>query len=556
VRFSVLTAVHDPDPRHLEACLGSVRGQRFKEWEHVVVDDGSTSLKVKAILERAASDTRIRLITRREQGGIVAASQDALAVATGDAIALLDHDDELDKNALTEMSAALEHADVAYSDHDMIFPDGRHGAPYYKPHFSPERLRNQNYILHFVAAKRALINQVGGFRTGFDGAQDHDLLLRLAEATDRIAHVPHVLYHWRQSAASVAADPMNKPWAYEAGRRAVAEHCERVGIDADVDDGVVPGVYRIRRRLAAPPRISVVIPTRGSVKPVWGVPHCLVVDAVESLLTTSTYPDIEIVVVHDAVVPDAVLRSLTRVGGDSMRLVRFDAAFNFSEKINVGVQQSTGELVLVLNDDTQLIEPGSLEVMAAHLEDPTVGMVGAKLLFADGSIQDAGHVYNGHLLPGLSGWRGDGVGPWQLRPLLVEREVSGVTAAAAMTTRRTFDALGGFDESMPVAFNDVDFSLKLRAAGKRIIWTPHASWYHFESQTRAPSTTDEEFDRIDKRWHHEINNDPYYNPNLAPLRADWLELPFRSGEPLEPREPLHRHLTRHVWTRVRRLTTR
>ncbi len=546
MRCSVLTAVHDPEVEHLVACLESVRRQKFRHLEHVVVDDGSQRPDVIACLRSAADrDSRIRLITRNENGGIVAASRDALAAATGETIVLLDHDDVLESDAIQTMVGALDAgADVAYSDHDLILPDGRFVAPYHKPDFSPEQLRSQNYILHLVAARRSAIDAVGGFREGFDGAQDHDLLLRLMESGARFAHVSEILYHWRQSPTSVASDPENKPWAFDAGLRAVRDHCERSGIDAEVTAGLAPGSYRIDRRLGARPRISVVIPTRGSARRVWGVRRCFVVEAVRSFVEDATYDDIEYVVVHDDVTPAAVLHALRRQAGDALTLVEYREPFNFSRKINQGVAASTGDVVLILNDDTELIEPTSLETMAAHLEVDDVGMVGPKLLFADGTIQDAGHVYNGHLLPALSGWRGDAVGPWQLRPLAVEREVSGVTAAACMVRRDVFDEVGGFDETMAVNFNDVDFSLKIRATGRRVIWTPFASWHHFESQTRPPTATPEEFAAVDARWHHEINHDPYYNHHLAPFRSDWLERPWASGDPLiEP------EVTTGRWTR-------
>ena len=224
-------------------------------------------------------------------------------------MALLDHDDVLDESAIEEMSAALATADVAYSDHDLILPDGRLGAPYFKPDFSPEQLRNQNYILHLVAARRELVDSVGGFRVGFDGAQDHDLLLRLSERTHAVAHVSRILYHWRQSPASVASDPGNKPWAFDAGIRAVAEHCARAGLDATVEAGRVAGTYHVRRRVdPTSARVSVVIPTRGTSRPVWGVRRNFVVEAVRSVLRHATHPDIEFVVVYDDVTPAAGAR--------------------------------------------------------------------------------------------------------------------------------------------------------------------------------------------------------------------------------------------------------
>ncbi|MEO6654437.1 MAG: glycosyltransferase [Ilumatobacteraceae bacterium] len=530
---SVLTAVHDPEREHLEACLASVAAQTIGDWEHIVVDDGSAAPYVREVLDAAAaSDPRLTVIHRPTSGGIVAATTDALAAATGDLIALLDHDDVLEPEALELMAAAMrDGADLAYSDHDILTAAGHTTRPYYKPDFSPEQLRNQNYVLHLVVVRRCTLDAIGGFRPGFDGAQDHDMLLRVSEVSDRIVHVPAVLYHWRQAETSVASDPSLKPWAYDAGRRAVQDHCDRAGIRGSVEPGALPGTYRIHRELRMPPRVSIVIPTRGSGGRIWHVTRCFVTEAVRSLLDGSTYPELEIVVVYDTVTPTAVLTHLRMIAGDRLVLVEYTEPFNFSDKVNVGVAASSGELVLILNDDTQLIAGDSLEVMAAHLLDDSVGMVGPKLLFADGTVQDGGHVYNEHVLPSLVGLLGTGAGSGQLRPLVVEREVAGVTAAAAMVRRAVFDEVEGFDPILWMNFNDVDFSLKVRATGRRIVWTPYASWYHFESQTRPPTAEPEEFVEIDRRWHDEINRDPYYNPNFVQRRTDWLERPWHSGFP-------------------------
>ena len=530
-RFSILTAVFDPEPGHLEACLRSVREQTFGDWEHVLVDDGSTRPEVRALLAEANGDERIRVISRSEQGGIVAASSDALDHARGELIALLDHDDVLRLDALALMSAAfVDGIDVAYSDHDFLRPDGRHAAPSYKPDFSPERLRNQNYITHFLVARRALVERVGGFQTGFDGAQDHDLVLRLTEVADGVAHVPFVLYHWRQAPTSVSSSG-TKPWAFEAGVRAVAAHCRRVGIDADVEMTEHEGCYRIRRHAADPqPLVSVVIPTCGSNGRVWGVTRTFVVEAVRSLIDRSTYTNLEFVVVADDHTPQRVLTELAAVAGDALRVVPFSGPFNFSAQMNAGVIAAGGDLLLMLNDDTELIEPTSVHVLVSHVLDGAA-MAGAKLLFADGTLQHGGHVYHHDILHACFGWGGDHPGPWPLRALAVERECSGVTAAAAVVSREAFDAVGGFTTELPLNYNDVDLCLKIRSLGHRIVWSPHACWYHFESRTRDSKLLDAEYDFIDRRWHAEINSDPYYNQNLAPNRSDWLELPLRSGAP-------------------------
>lgn len=548
-RVSVLTPVHDPEPADLAACLRSVREQTLGDWEHVLVDDGSTRVEVLHLLAEAAADPRVRLVTRLSRGGIVAASNDALAAATGELVALLDHDDELDPDALAAMAATFADEDVgmAYSDHDMIRGDGRYVTPSYKPDWSPERLRGQNYITHLVVARKALVDEVGGFREGYDGAQDHDLVLRLGERARRVAHVPRVLYHWRQSPASVTSGS-NKPWAFEAGVRAVADHCARVGIDATVETTAHEGCYRVVRRVTERPLVSVVIPTRGGSGRVWGMTRAYVVDAVRSILERSTYGALEFVIVYDADTPEPVLDALRRLTGSSLTLVRYDEPFNFSAKVNLGVTHASGELLLLLNDDTELIEPDSIEVLVGHLQTPGVAMAGAKLLFADGTLQHGGHVYARDIGHACFGWPGDSPGPWPLRPLAVERECSGVTAAAALVHRAAFDEVGGFTPELPLNYNDVDFSLKLRAAGHRIIWTPWAVWYHFESRTRTSVLRDEEYGFVNQRWHYEINNDPYYNVNLAPGRSDWLERPWRSGAPAVVTRP---NAVRRLLERVR-----
>lgn len=546
-RISVITPVHDPEPEHLRACLASVGQQTTADWEHVLVDDASTDAEVAAILEDAAlADQRVRVITRREQGGIVAASNDALTNATGELVAFLDHDDELDPAALAVMCAAFDapvdgrSVGAAYSDHDFIRPDGRLVDPCYKPDFSPERLRNQNYVTHFVMARRELVERIGGLRAGYDGAQDHDLMLRLGESADAIVHVPHVLYHWRQAPSSVSGGG-DKRWAFDAGVRAVADHCARIGIDAAVDRSEHDGVYRVRRALPEDrPLVSVVIPTRGGSGRVWGMTRSYVVEAVRSLVDRGTYAPLQFVVVADDETPAPVLRTLAEIAGDELTVVPFAGPFNFSAKINAGAAAATGDLLLLLNDDTELIQPGSIEVLVAHVLGPAEGpdgslggvaMAGAKLLYSDGTLQHGGHVYHHDITHACLGWGGDAAGPWPLRPLVVERECSGVTAAAAVVRRDAFEEVGGFATELPLNYNDVDFSLKLRAAGHRIVWSPHAVWFHFESRTRHSVLLPEEYGFVNQRWHYELNNDPYYNPNLAPDRGDWLERPLRSGAP-------------------------
>lgn len=542
--FSVLTSVYDPVPEHLRACLASVDRQAGAAFEHVVVDDASSGEDVRALLVEAGDAPHRRVDFRPANGGIVAASNDALASAVGEWVVLLDHDDELAPDALDVVQRFIEahpDADVVYTDHDIIRPDGRLAEPAYKPDFSPERLRQTNYITHLVAIRRAALVSIGGFSVGTDGAQDHDVLLRLMEADCRFGHVPQVAAHWRQSPASVATDPGNKPTAFAAGRRVVAAHLERSGIEADVDSGPYAGVSLIRRRLAKDTLVSVVVPTRGSVGRVWGCERTFVVDAVRSVAERSSHRELEFVVVADGDTPHRVIDALERVAAatdTTVRVVAFDEPFNFSRKINAGVGEADGDLVLLLNDDTELIEPGSIAAMAVHLVEATaaglgragaVGAVGAKLLYGDGTLQHGGHVYHHEFMHALIGWPGEHPGPHRM--LAVERECSGVTAAACMTRRDVFDEVGGFPDDLPLHFNDVDFCLSVRATGRRILWSPHASWYHFEGRSRSRGASMAEWTRAASRWPDGVPRDPYSNPNLTPKRSDWLELPGRSGAP-------------------------
>ncbi len=546
---SVITPVFDPDPTHLTACLESVEFQTARRHgqrvEHVIVDDGSTRIGIDEILTRAAERLDVTVIRRPAQGGIVAATNDGLDAATGTFVAFLDHDDVLRGDAIARMLAAAQSAsggtgtddiDVVYSDHDFLDGNGEHIGPCLKPQWSPERLRSQNYITHFVMARRSLVADVGGFRTGFDGAQDHDLMLRLGEQARRIVHVPEILYHWRQAPTSVAAGVDAKPWAFDAGQRVVAEHCARIGLDAAVESTEHEGIYRIRRTLRTPlPRVSVLIPTRGSAGKVWGTTRCFVVEAVRSIVKQSTYPDLEFVVIIDDDTPPPVITALGDLVGDRLVLVEHHGVFNFSTKMNEGAAAATGEFLLFLNDDTELIEPDSIETLVGIASGPTeglggrsggVGMVGAKLLFDDGTVQHGGHVYFHGPHHASTGWSGTSPGPRPLRPLAVERECSGVTAAVALMPTSIFHDVGGFPEALPLNYNDVDLSLRVRAAGHRIVWTPHSLWYHFESRTRVGKVLPAETAYIEQRWAHELRNDPYYNPQQSPLWFDWLEWPL------------------------------
>lgn len=542
-RFSILTPVHETPAAVLEKTLRSVRRQGFGDWELCLVDDGSRQPHVGEILDRAAAeDTRIRVARREENGGIVAASNDALAMAGGEFVALLDHDDELHPDALAHVAAAIDaepEADYVYTDEDKIDLRNHHSAPFFKPDWSPERLRAQMYTCHLSVLRRALVEEVGGFDQEFHGAQDWDLVLRVTERARRVVHVPRVLYHWRLLETSAASAAAAKPWAFEAGRRAVQAHCERIGLPAEVEQNPEdPGVLHLRPRLQRQPRVSIVIPTGGQVRDVRFEPVVLVEHCVRSVVETSTYENYEIVVVVDDGIEPDVLESLREIAGERLRLVRYEGEFDFAKKINLGAMGSDGEHLLLLNDDIEVITPEWIERLVMYSEREGVGAVGAKLIWGDGRLQHVGlnfdHGLPGHLYRGFAGdFRG------YMNAVLIARNCLAVTGACLMTRREVFEELGGLSTRFPVNFNDVDYCLKACASGRRVVYDPDAELFHFESSSREAEVAEWEFNRLVERWRGFADPDPYGNPNLlrgvpritSPLA--WARrrprLPWRSG---------------------------
>jgi O-antigen biosynthesis protein len=519
--FSICTPVHDPPLDLLGACLDSIAAQTFTDWELCLVDDGSRDPAVVTELRRrATTDARIRLVERPEAGGIVAASNAALEAAVGEFVVLVDHDDRIEPDALERVAAALAAdptIDYLYTDEDKLSPDGTVFDTFHKPDWSPERLRSQNYCTHLSVLRRSVVDDVGRFRDGFDGSQDHDLILRVTERARRVHHVPAVLYHWCITPGSAAGDANAKPYAREAGRRAVAEHLARIGIDATVEQLATPGHYRSRRRLVDPPTVSIVIPTVGTARPVWGIERPLVLNAVRSVLDVTTYPHVEVVVVTDPGTPEQVLRALDEL---DCTVIRATGPFNFSGRSNEGAAASSGDLLLFLNDDVLVEQPDWLDVMVGFCVEADVGAVGARLLYADGTLQHGGLLLNEQPLHIFHGFAGDDPGPFGL--LEIDREVSAVTGACLLTPRRVFEELGGFPEEFRIAFNDLDYCLRVRASGRRIVWSAHSTLFHFESQTRRRDADQHEIDLLYERWGDELRSDPYGNPAFAPKQSVWL----------------------------------
>jgi GT2 family glycosyltransferase len=518
-RFSILTPTYETPVDVLRAMLESVRGQSFGDWELCLVDDCSQRPEVAETLERAAAeDPRIRFQRRAENGGIVAASNDALAMARGEFLALLDHDDELHPDALALVHEALQgepQADYVYTDEDKIDRGGRHSGPFFKPDWSPERMRTQMYSCHLSVLRRALVEEVGGFDPEFEGSQDWDLVLKVTERAGAVLHVPRVLYHWRMLETSAAGGgEAAKPWAFEAGKRAVQAHCERIGLQATVErDPADSGVYHLRPQLQGQPLVSIVIPTAGGGREIRYQQKVLVSHCVRSIVERSSYENYEIVCVLDASAPPEVQRELEEIAGDRLRLVPYDRPFNFSEKVNAGAARSEGEHLVLLNDDVEVATPDWLERMVMYSSLDGVGAVGGRLVLQDGRLQHVGVRFeNG--LPGhpCHGYRGDYKGYGNA--VRVAQNLLAVTAACLMTPRALFEAAGGLDPAFPVNYNDCDYCLKLRGLGKRIVYDPDLLMVHFESSSRSKEVEDWEKELLRERWLPLTAPDPYSNPHL------------------------------------------
>ena len=521
--LAVVMPVFNPNVAWLKEAIESVQSQIYPHWELCIADDASTDPAVRQLLQAAAAaDPRIRLTLREHNGHISACSNSALALVQAEYFAMLDHDDLLRPHALLLMAEAINQwpqASVFYSDEDKLSDRGERCHPHFKPDWNPELLLSQNYLCHLTLLRTQQVRELGGFRVGYEGAQDHDLVLRCTQGLgpEEVIHIPHVLYHWRQHDGSTASGAQAKPYAVAAGVRAVQDHLDRLGVAGTVE-ATPHGWYRVRFRKVEPaPLVSLIIPTRNGLT--------LMRNCVDSITRKTLYTPYEIIIVDNGSDDPEVLSYLRQLAESDprVRVLRDDGPFNYSALNNRAAAQARGEYLALVNNDIEVITPEWLDEMMSLARLPGVGAVGARLWYGNGKLQHGGVILGiggvaGHVHKGL---HADAPGYMGRAALL--QNMSAVTAACLVVRKSIFDEVGGLNEaSLAVAFNDVDFCIRLQAAGYRNVWTPHAELFHHESVSRGSDFAPTQMQRFKREVHYMQTTwgtmlafDPAYNPNLS-----------------------------------------
>jgi glycosyltransferase involved in cell wall biosynthesis len=527
--LSVVIPTWNTDLPMLRACLDSVLNQGYPHWELCIADDASSEPGVRAVLDDYAKrDARVKVHYRAVNGHIVEASNSALALASGEFLVLLDHDDELAPHALFAVARALQErpsAQLLYSDEDKLDIEGARCSPFFKPDFAPDLLYSQNYFSHLGVYRRALVEAVGGFRAGYEGSQDYDLVLRCVARVDDlrdVVHIPEVLYHWRMAEGSTAAGHEQKSYASDAGRRALQDYFDACAMPVTVSVSA-PGIYRHQWALPDPaPLVSLIVPTRDGYE--------VLKTCIDSILEKTTYRNYEILVVDNQSSCPQTLAYLARLAAaGTVRVLPYDQPFNYSAINNFAAAQARGSILGLINNDVEVIGRDWLGEMVSHAVRSDIGCVGAKLYYPNDTIQHAG------VICGLGGIANHShrhfakSSPGYFGRLWVIHNLSAVTAAVLLVRKEVFDQVGGLDAAgLPVAFNDVDLCLKVARAGYRNLWTPFAELYHHESVSRGSDEAPEKRQRflgecevMYGRWAQELARDPYYNPNLTLQREDY-----------------------------------
>ncbi|MEW8521556.1 MAG: glycosyltransferase [Candidatus Thiodiazotropha endolucinida] len=529
--ISIVMPVYNVDEYLLRAALDSVLAQSYENWELCIADDASTRPHIKRVLdEYMRRYKRIKVIYREENGHISNATNSAFSMASGDYVALMDHDDQLADFALYFVAQEIilnPHAEIVYSDEDKLNNEEVRFDHYFKPDFNPDLMRSHNMICHFGVYKRSLVDKVGGMREGFEGAQDYDLALRCLREIDprkQVRHIPWILYHWRAIPESTASGGEAKSYAMDAALRAVKDDLEIRGLKADVTESeYIDGMIRVRYQLPdSLPLVSIIIPTRNGEQ--------LLRQCIDSIRDRSDYKNIEFIIVDNQSDDQATLTYLTELDSqDTTKVLHYDHPFNFSAINNFAVEHASGELLCFMNDDIEVISPDWLGEMVSHGVRPEIGAVGARLWYPDDRLQHGGVVL------GLGGVAGhamkysskDNKG-YMGRSVLIQNYTA-VTAACLLLRREVFDAVGGFDsEHLAVAFNDVDLCIRIYQAGYYNLWTPYAELYHHESASRGAEDTPEkqlrfsgEAEYMLEKYGPLLQRDPAYNPNLTRIAEDF-----------------------------------
>lgn len=531
--ISVVMPVWNTPSHLLRAAIDSVRSQVYGNWQLCLCDDGSDRAETLSVLQAAVvDDVRIRLVRRVVTGQICAATNAALELAEGDYVAFLDHDDLLHPYALAWVADELSRhpdASLVYTDEDKIDESGRRFDPHLKPDFNYELLLSVNYLCHLCVYRREVIKRVGGLREGFEGAQDHDLALRVLEhcGPAGFRHIDRILYHWRVHEDSTAGGAEAKPYAWSAGQRAVQAHLDRGESSAVVERAPeARNLYRPRFLPAgSDASVEVVIPTRDRLE--------LLSGCVESILGKTSYPNYRICIVDNGSIEARTLAALEHWRSDPrIRVLRIDAPFNFSMLNNRAVESSTAQFVVLMNNDIEILTVEWIEEMLSHAARPGVGCVGARLWYPNDRLQHGGvilgiggiaghsHKYLPRLAPGYHG-----------RAVLLQ-SLSAVTGACLMVRRDTYCSVGGLDEALAVAFNDIDFCLRVGRSGLRCVWTPFAEMLHRESASRGLENNPEKLARFKtetalmrERWGALLDDDPAYSKHLTREREDFTLAP-------------------------------
>lgn len=525
--ISILMPVYNVEEKWLRKCIDSVRNQYYANWELCIADDHSSKSYVKPLLEKIEKeDSRIKVLYREENGHICEATNSALSMAEGEFIGLLDNDDELSLNALYEVVKKLNsepQLDLIYSDEDKIDKNDRRTDPTFKPDWSPDLLMGTNYICHFGVYRKKIIDMIGGFRKGYEGAQDYDLVLRFTEKTNQIGHISKILYHWRMLETSTAVNQDSKGYAFEAGKLALQDALNRRGITGTVTHAAGLGLYNVKYDIIKTEKVSIIIPTRDGYE---DLKKC-----VDSILLKTVYPNYEIIIADNGsqeIQTKQLFEVYEEQYADKVSVIPIDIPFNYSEINNIVARQAKGRYLLFLNNDTEVIVPEWINTMVSFAQFDRIGAVGAKLYYEDNTIQHAG------VILGLGGAAGHGHHTFPkgdfgyFGRLEINCNYSAVTAACMMVKKDDFEKVNGFNEELIVAFNDVDLCLKLLELGKQNVWLHQVELYHYESKSRGYENTVEKQERFAKEteymyqhWGRYIDNDPYYNPNLTRKTGDF-----------------------------------